>query len=57
MHLAPTKVGKGLFCLARIWEGFLLRTEKNFMAISWLIDSNVLVYAFFHKPDEDSGQD
>jgi predicted nucleic acid-binding protein len=34
-----------------------LRTEKNFMAISWLIDSNVLVYAFFHKPDEEGGQE
>jgi predicted nucleic acid-binding protein len=27
------------------------------MAISWLIDSNVLVYAFFHKADEEGGQE
>jgi predicted nucleic acid-binding protein len=55
--MAPTKLEKESFCLARTWEEFLLSTEKSFMAIYWLIDSNVLVYGFFHKPDEEGGQE
>lgn len=27
------------------------------MTISWLIDSNVLVYAFFHRPGEEGGEE
>ncbi len=27
------------------------------MTTSWLIDSNVLIYAFFHKPGEESGRE